>query len=86
MQVNHQERKLREAMAATRQEYVRLDHEYDKLLMDAHRLEHGTEEMVQTLISANEVGRQAAYALWQYRKAVEELTAFYQRRHTATER
>ena len=74
-----------EAMAASRKEYVSLTLEYDRLLGQAHAVEHGSPEVVKILTTANALGRQAAEALRRYHNAVEELTDYYKSRHTDAE-
>ena len=73
-----QERELRDAMATKRGEYMQLTAEYDKLLEEAHALEHGRPQLVQVLFKANALGKEAAAALREYHDAGEKLTEFCQ--------
>jgi hypothetical protein len=74
---NQRAQELRDAIATKREEYLRLEAEYDNLLQSAHTLEHGSEQMIEVLSKVNALSPPLSDALGEYLHAVERRKDLY---------
>lgn len=79
----HREQELYAAVRMARDEYTTVNAEYDELLSQAHRFQHGSTAMVGALTQANALAPQMQDALSRYFEAVKELTEFYRSSHAS---
>lgn len=66
-------------MQSARNEYESLSRDYDAFLAHAHQFNHGSQQMLDALRKANELGPKVEAALREYYEAVKNLTLFYQK-------